>query len=119
MPATKQSLTNKVNKLAVPIDDDPEAITVWYTNGKLTTKRQRQIQKLMEDGADDNAVVIEQFLTFVQKWDFKNDEGDKEPIPLTVAELEDVQIEVLGAVLECIIEAQGPKAPTAGSSNTP
>ena len=101
MPATKKSLTSKVNKLAVPMDDDPEAITVWYTNGKLTTKRQRQIQNLMEEGADDNAVVIEQFLTFVSRWDFKDDEADKEPIPLTVEALEDVPIEVLGAVSTC------------------
>lgn len=118
MPATLKSLTSKVTKLAVTIDDDPEAITVWYTTRKLTPKRQREIEELLKSGASDMDSVIQQFLVMVARWDFKADEDDKEPIPLTTEGLEDVSIEILGEVLDQIVANMSPKEPTAGSSNT-
>lgn len=119
MPATLKSLTSKVNKLAITIDDDPAAITVWYTTRKLTPKRQREIEQLLKDGASDMDSVIEQFLVLVDRWDLKADEGASEPLPLTTETLENISIEVLGEVLDQITAAMSPKAPTDGSSNTP
>ena len=119
MPATLQSLTSKVNKLPIKIDDDDAAITVWYTTRKLTPKRQRQIEKLIADGADDMDSVIEQFLVLVERWDLKAQPLDAESLPLTRETLEDVPIEVLGDILDQITAAMSPKEPTDGSSNTP
>lgn len=119
MPATLKSLTSKVNKLAIAIDGDPAAITVWYTTRKLTPKRQRAIEKLIADGADDMESVIEQMLVLVDRWDFKAEEGDKEPMPLHKETLENVSLEILGEILDQITSDMSPKEPTAGSSNTP
>lgn len=119
MPATLKSLTSKVNELPITIDDDPAAITIWYTTRKLTPKRQRAIEKLIADGADDMDSVIEQMLVLVTRWDFKADEADKEPLPLTKETLENVPLETLGDILDQITAAMSPKEPTAGSSNTP
>lgn len=119
MPATLKSLTSKTNKLAITIDDDPAAITVWYTTRRLTPKRQREIEQLLKDGASDMDSVIQQFLIMVDRWDFKADEADKEPIPLTTEALEDISIEILGEVLDQIVANMSPKGPTDGSSNTP
>lgn len=119
MPATLKSLTSKVNKLAIAIDDDPAAITVWYTTRKLTPKRQREIEKLVADGADNMDSVIEQMLVLVTRWDLKAQPVDAEPLPLNKETLEDIPIEVLGEILDQITAAMSPKEPTAGSSNTP
>lgn len=123
MPATLKSLTSKVNKLAIKIDDDPAAITVWYTTRQLTPKRQREIEKVIRkiaDGeSDEMASVIEQFLVFVVRWDFKADEADADPMPLTAETLENVSIEILGEILDQVTAAMSPKAPTEASSNTP
>lgn len=119
MPATLESLTSKTHELAIAIDDDPAAITVWYTTRKLTPKRQRQIEKLLADGASDMDSVIEQMLVLVTRWDFKADSADTEPMPLTKETLEDVPLEILGEILDQITAAMSPKEPTDGSSNTP
>ena len=103
MPATLKSLTSKVNKLAITIDDDPAAITVWYTTRRLTPKRQREIEQLLKDGARD----------------IKADEADKEPMSLTRETLENISLEILGEVLDQIVANMRPKEPTDGSSNTP
>ena len=119
MPATLKSLTSKVNKLAITIDDDPAAITVWYTTRRLTPKRQREIEQLLKDGASDMDSVMEQFLIMVDRWDFKADEADKEPMSLTRETLENISLEILGEVLDQIVANMRPKEPTDGSSNTP
>ena len=123
MPATLKSLTSKVNKLAIKIDDEPAAITVWYTTRKLTPKRQREINRLIkkvaEGEADEMDSAIEQMLVLVTRWDLKADETDTDSVPLTKEALEDVSLEVLGDILDQIMAAMSPKAPTDGSSNTP
>lgn len=119
MPATLESLTSKTHELPISIDDDPAAITVWYSTRKLTPKRQRQIEKLLADGASDMDSVIEQMLVLVVKWDFKAKASDAAPMPLTKETLEDVPIETLGDILDQITAAMSPKEPTDGSSNTP
>lgn len=119
MPATLKSLTSKVNKLPIKIDDDPAAITVWYTTRKFTPKVKRKIEKMLADGADDMDSVIEQMLILVVRWDFKADETDKDPMPLTKESLEDVSIDILGEILDQITNDQVPKEQTESSSNTP
>lgn len=119
MPATLESLTSKVNKLSIAIDEDPAAITVWYTTRKLTPKLQRQIEQLLKDGASDMDSVIEQMLVLVIRWDLKAKATDPEPLPLTKETLEDIPIETLGDILDQITAAMSPKEETAGSSNTP
>lgn len=106
MPATLNKLTAKTVKLAIAVDDDPEAITVWYRPHNMTAKVEERVQE--EAGKNlELAALVEMTQSVLADWDLAMNEGEP-TIPITKEGLSEVPASILMLIMEAISKDRKP-----------
>lgn len=106
MPATLKSLTAKVDKLDIKIDDDPKAISISYNPRLYTARLEQEVAEAAKNNLPAGSLVpaIRQLVT---EWNLRPDK--EEPIiELTTEALLDIPAELLFSIVDQIGEQQNP-----------
>lgn len=119
MAATLKSITSERATLYFPVHpDDPNSdkIKVVYLpkalTGELVERMAEQKNELGLEGWGIAMLTIECFIGTVVEWDFKREESDSDPIPLTREGLKPVPTMLLDAILGAITADQRPDPTT-------
>lgn len=124
MTATLQSIAGAPHRLQIAVGDDPAAITLHYTMGRLTPRLLKEILALAARGEPTTAapqdidLLVTIVKTLVVAWDLCPAAGEP-VIPLTTVALEEVDIAVLALVVGALMTDLSPKAATTTASSTP
>ena len=100
MPMTLTDMQSKTKRLAIKVDDDPEAFVVVYRPHNMTARVEDKVAAANRDGLELTA-LIHMVLPVVQSWDLRMS-ADSEPVALTEESLRDVPGDILLMVMEQI-----------------
>ena len=119
MAASLKSITGKTASIIVKTDDDdPNSpfVNVVYRVSAYSKDFEKAIneagKKEQTDEVTAARVTVASFVRLVKSWDFRYEEEDTDPIPITEEALELVPTEFLAKIMKAIGDDQNPDPTT-------
>lgn len=111
MPKSVKQFRDIIVELAIPMDDDPAAITVQYRPHNMTANHEVVASKAAGEGRELQALVG-MVQPVVASWDLRMEE-DGDIVPITTEGLSDVPSSILLMVLDAIAKDRNVEDPKA------
>lgn len=113
MPVRLSAIAGAETSCSAPVPGTEESLAFRYRPNAITPRLQAEYEKSVAAGQATTGLV-DQFLRFVSWWDIV-DEKDK-PVPLDRESVENMSVNLLGALLIAATEDMAPKATKNGRS---